>query len=70
MSQPELVSLGEVLVKRRARRYPKGSREREAYEGALGLLGMMPSQPWWKRAWSKLRKRRAERALRRMGSSR
>ena len=64
MSQEALVRLGEVLLKEGRHRHRPGSYECEAYEGSLGLLGMFPHQPWWKRIWGRRRKRRAERAMR------
>jgi len=63
MTQEELVRLGEALLNTHKTQHKPGSYEREAYEGSLGLLGMFSHQPWWKRVWGKLRKRRAERAM-------
>lgn len=66
MTQEQLVQLGEALLNIHKHQHKPGSYERTAYEGGLGLLGMFPHQPLWKRAWGKLRKRWAERRMVRM----
>lgn len=64
MSQEALVKLGEVMLDEFKHQHPPGSYERAAYDASLGLLGTFPHQPWWKRLFSRGRKRRAERAMR------
>lgn len=70
MTQAQLVALCEAILSSARHQHRRGSYEREAYEGALAMLGMFPHQSWPCRKVSAFRKRLAERRMKRMRQDR
>ncbi len=70
MSQEQLVAIMTKLLLDNRDKHPPGSYERAAYDGSIGMLATAPHQPWWKRAFGRLIKKRAEKKMKQLRKTR